>query len=639
MIRFRRAAYFLAPVLICLIVYWRAPRMWFLNDDFAWLGLPLEVHSARDLLDVLFNTRAQGTVRVLSERLFFLVFSSLFGLHALPYFLWILATWCANLMLASLIGARLTGSRAAGLFAAVLWTTNSNLAVALTWVSAYNQVLCGFLILAAFYSRLRWLESGRRIWIIAEWAAYVAGFGALEIIVMYPFVAAVHALATAPSRSRLSTTTQAEPRASASGYRLLSTLPLFVPAVLFTIAHFLLILKNAGQYYNLAIDKRIPATFLYYLDAVLGPSRLGEYFGRPWRMPGIIATVAIGIALLTFLLWRVRRSQYVALFCLGWFVLFLAPVAPLPEHLTDYYLTVPLAGLAWLGGWAIVSAWHAGGTLRGLTVILAAAYFAGSIAETNAVTHWYLERSSRLRTVVFEVADVKREHPGSAVLLLGVDNPLFQSGFQDDPFRLIGVRAYLAPGSEKTIQAREDLGGVAHYQISPAQALDLVEHGGARVLSVASAEPRDVTRAFETVLRADPLARRRDFVDVADPFYSSLLGPTWYPAEKGFRWMPKTATVKLSGPISPSQRLYVTGYAPGAVLAAGTVTLHFTAAGLDLGSVTLRRPNEPFSLNFALPPELVGRDFIEITVEVDKPYRPPGEIRDLGMVFGTFGIH
>ncbi len=117
----RRAAWFLIAPAVCLILFWRAPGTWFLNDDFAWLGMPLEVHSVRDFFHVLFIPKAQGTIRVLSERLFFLTFSSVFGLHALPYRLWVLATWFGDLTLANLIGARLTGSRAAGLMAALLW--------------------------------------------------------------------------------------------------------------------------------------------------------------------------------------------------------------------------------------------------------------------------------------------------------------------------------------------------------------------------------------------------------------------------------------------------------------------------------------------------------------------------------------
>src|SRR5580698_9960849 len=181
MTRATRALYFAAAPLVCLILFWRVFQIWFLNDDFAWIGIPLQVHHPRDLIAALFEPKAQGTIRFLSERLFFLTFSWLFGLHALPYRLWTVLTWFGNLTLASLIGARLTQSRAAGLIAAVLWTANSVIVTPLSWTSTYNEVLVAFCILMAFYARLRWLESGRAGWIAAEWIAFLAGFGALEI--------------------------------------------------------------------------------------------------------------------------------------------------------------------------------------------------------------------------------------------------------------------------------------------------------------------------------------------------------------------------------------------------------------------------------------------------------------------------
>lgn len=618
--RWERAAYLLTPVLVCLVVFWRVPITWFLNDDFAWLGLRLEINQPADLWHVLFGPKAQGTVRFLSERLFFLSFSSLFGFHVLPYRLWVLGTWFADLTLASLIGARLTGSRAAGLWAALLWTTSAAIVLPLDWASSYNEVLCAFCILAAFYARLRWLESGRRRWMITEWIFYLAGFGALEIVVMYPLIATVHAMCVA--RKRVG-----------------STLPLFVPAAAFAFLHFLLIPKSAGPYYTLQVDQRLPGTLYTYLIWALGPSRLGDFVGRG-RLAGLLFTIAIGITLLGFVLWRIRRREFIAVFCCGWFLFLLAPVLPLPDHITDYYVTVPMVGLAWLGGWAMVTAWRGSAAARLAAVILAAGYFAGSVAEINAITRWYMERSHRIRAVVLGMEEMTRAQPGVAFLLQGVDNPLFQSGFQDDPFRLFGAqRVYFVPGGEKGIQARADLGGVTRFRISPGQALDLIEHGQARVLNVSGGEPRDVTRNYETILRSDPLARRREFVDAGDPLYGSALGTSWYPAEQGFRWMPRRATVKLSGPMSGSEKLYITGYAPAAVLAGGPVTLQVSAAGKDLGTARISRPDQQFSLEFSLPPALTGREFIEIAIEVDKVLKPAGEIRELGMVFGTFGIH
>jgi hypothetical protein len=613
-----RAAYFLAPPLLCLAVFWPVLNTWLLNDDFAWMGLRLAVRTPHDLWPILFGPAAQGTIRVFSERLFFLVFSTLFGFHALPYRIWVLGTWFADLTLASLIGARLTGSRAAGLLAALLWATAAAVTTPLAWASAYNEVLVAFCILAAFYARLRWIESGGRKWIVAEWAAYLVGFGALEIIVMYPLLAALHALCVARKK-------------------LWSTAPLFIPAVAFTVVHFVFVPQNPGDYYNLVVDRQLPVTFLRYFVWAIAPGQLGGFAELIPRRRGLIIAAAVVLSLAAFLWTRLRRREFAAIFCSGWFLLLLAPVLPLPNHLTEYYVDVPALGLCWLAGWALAEAWRTGWIMRGAAVVLCALYLAGSLKEVSAYTGWFLTRSEGLHVLVLGLQDEARAHPGFAFLLQGVDNELFQSGFQDDPFRLFGLdRVYLTPGTEG-IQARADLGGLTRWTITPARALALLERGQARVLSVSPERLDDITGQYTTILRADPAASRHDFVDVGDASYAEFLGPTWFPPEQGFRWMPKTATLRLSGPNSAGQKLYVTGYAPAAVIASGPVTVRFLASGLELGSATLRR-DEQFSVEFPMPSVLVGKITVEISVEVSKVLRPAGDSRELGMVFQTFAI-
>jgi hypothetical protein len=619
MTRALRALYFAAAPLTCLILFWRVPHIWFLNDDFAWLGVPLEVNRASDLIPVLFAPKAQGTIRFLSERLFFLTFSSLFGLHVLPYRIWVLATWFADLTLAALIGTRLTGSRAAGVIAAVLWTANSIVVTPLSWTSSYNEVLVAFCILMAFYARLRWLESAERKWMVVEWIAYLTGFGALEIIVVYPVIAGLHAVCVAKKKFQ-------------------STLPLFVPAIIFGILHLFVIPKSAGPYYSLTFDSRLPSTLWQYLEWALGPSRLGDLTGH-WRRFGMRTTIAISVALVLFVLWRTYKREFAALFCVAWFLLFLAPVLPLPNHIQDYYVTVPILGLCWLAGWAVVAGFKQGWLGRIAALALLGTFLTGSTREIDAYTHWYYNRALRMRATVLGVQESARAHPGSAIILQGVDNELFQSGFQDDPFRLFGVqKIYFVPGGEKGIQARADLGGVSRFLASPRQQLNLIDQDKARVLSVATTDTHDITRAYQLLLRADPRATRIDFVDVGDRAYAEDLGPEWYPGEQTFRWMPKRATIKLSGPSSPSQRLYITGYGPAAVLASGPVTMRVTASGHEVGSAVIRKPDEQFAFDFVLPVTLTGQELMEVAIELSKVLRASSDNRELGMVFGTFAI-
>jgi len=160
--RVKSVAYWIAPSLLTLLIYWQDLTCWFQKDDFAWLGLRYLVHGWRDLLWALFAPMAQGTVRPLSERLFFMSFSAVFGVTPLPSRCFVFLTQAANLMLLSSVTSKLTGSRAAGFWAAILWTVNGALALVLSWTSASNELFWCFFLLLSFWLRLRYVETADR---------------------------------------------------------------------------------------------------------------------------------------------------------------------------------------------------------------------------------------------------------------------------------------------------------------------------------------------------------------------------------------------------------------------------------------------------------------------------------------------
>jgi hypothetical protein len=618
MTRAARAAYFAAAPAASLLLFWRVLSTWFLGDDFAWLGKPLEVHNWGDLPQALFAPEAQGTVRVLSERVFFLIFAPLFGLHALPYRIVVLATWFADLALATAIGARLTQSRAAGFFAGLLWAVSVNVTYSLDRISAYNQVLCSFFILFAFYARLRSIESNQRKWRIAEWIAYLAGFGALEIVVMYPAIAALHAIVFVRKK-------------------ILATLPLFIPAAIFAAVHYFLIPKPSSTIYAVIVDHRLPETFLRYFSLALGPIDLGNFVRHAHR-PAVVGVWLIGIALLVFSIARMRRGNFAPIFFAGWFLLLIAPVLPVPNHISSYYLTLPQLGFAWLGGWAIATALSSGAAPRAIAIFLAAAYFTGSALAVNGATRFTYNLSLPVRTLILSLQDAARAHPDSEFFLAGIEDDLFHLGVQDDPFRLLGLKqVYLIPGGEDRIHARADLGGIARWVSTPQSVLHAIENGRGRVYQFAGNSLFDITAGYRTILLADPRATRLDFVDAADPAFAAQLGPTWYKAEQGLRWMPKSATLRVSGPASASAKFYVTGYVPPAIVADGPVTLTFRAAGEKIGDGKLSSDGN-FSFEFPLPASLAGQHEIEIAIEASRVLHPASDPRDFGAAFGTFSI-
>ncbi len=346
--------------MIGLLLYWRVPRLWFQNDDFAWLSLERDLRE-NGLIHALFTPFAQGTVRVLGDRAFFLVFSRLFGLNALPYRLFELGTWIVALTLIVLVGERLTGSRAAAVSAAILWAANVNAVEAVGWASAYDQLLCAVCVLGALYSRLRGWRS------TAEWIFYLAGFGALEIIVMYPFLAVLYALCTERKQLR-------------------GALWLFAPAVAFTAAHFIWIPKQAAGPYALSFDSRLPSTIASYFGWTFEPGSAAlRSHAEQLRAPELLMGLILGLTLGWFVVRCLARRQWIAGFVCGWFLLLLAPVLLLPNHVT---LVLPDASIDWIqangsAGWAKVS-WldRRAAVLRGVkpSLGLAGMYFVGNAA-------------------------------------------------------------------------------------------------------------------------------------------------------------------------------------------------------------------------------------------------------------------
>ncbi len=615
--RAQRIAYLAVAPLLSLIVFHRSFSTWLLQDDFGWFALRDELHD-HGLLHALFHPYAQGTIRVLSERVPFLVFPAVFGLTPVPFRVLAWITWIAALVLAALIGERLTGSRAAGTIAAVLWGVNANLTRPLGWASDYNEVLCAVCILTAVYARLR----GRTV---VEWVAFLAGFFVLEVAVVYPLIVLAYELLLNGKRRDESRLTYQK------------TIFLFIPSIAFAVAHTMFVPKVGGEYQPV-LDARILRTTIEYLKLAGGPSQIYQFTGD-WQTAGKIGSAILFGALAVFVLWRACKRDFLPLFGAAWFGLLLGPMLLLPLHVIEYALTTPLAGLAWAGAWAIVTAWRSGWIARAAAGAVCGIYLTATVYEADLYTAWYKQKTVRMETVVEGVEDAHRAHPeASAFILQSIDADLFNSGFDDDPFNLIHATVYLAPGSEQAIPMRGTKFDRSRWQISPRGAFTMLQQGRARALTLTGTTMRDSTSIYLAVLRLNPEAARQDYVDAGDPSFAAQLGSGWYQAENHLRWMGKEAIVKIAGPPEAGGKLVVTGFAPAALLAAGPVELRFSAGGEKIGEDAVRNSNDRFTLEFPLPASLNGKNEIEVKIEASRTLRPPGDNRDLGMAFGTFTV-
>lgn len=611
--------YYAAPVLLALALYWPGLTSWFQMDDFSLLGLREQVYNWPSFWHAMFAPLAQGTIRTFSERVYYLAFTSLFGMHAFAFRCWAFLTFAATLPLLSAVCTRLTGSRTAGFWAAILWTLNSGVAVALSWSAVYYELLCAFVFLLNFWLLLRYVETGKLRFYILQCVFFLLGFGVLELNVVYPALAAVYALCCARQI-------------------LLKVAPLFLASGAYAVAHSLAAHLPASGPYQMHWDLSIVNTLWTYWNWALEPRRLMVLgIGTPFLRASMAAI--LGTALVAFLLCKLFRRQWVAALFPAWFVIVLSPLLPLRDHITDYYVAIPVIGLAMWGGWGLVCAWRSGWAGRIAGVALLAIYLSAAIPVTRASTAYFHDRSQRIRTLVLGVAAIGRTQPGKQVLLKGVDTEMFWTAVFHRPFRLFGIREiYVLPEDEAVIGPGPQLGD-AHLLFAERNAARFsLARDRAVVLDVRGNGVRDITAQYvasEGIQKDDAIPAR---VDVGSDAMADQLGGSWYANEGGYRWMGKRATVSLHGPQTPADKLYLTGFCPAAVVKSGPLRMDVSVDGVKLTPAILREPNIRFSLTFDLPPSLDGRKVVEVAVEVDHTLAASADGRKLGIIFGTFEI-
>ncbi|HTQ57851.1 MAG TPA: hypothetical protein VMI94_25465 [Bryobacteraceae bacterium] len=616
--RVRTALYWSVPSLVCLALYWPGLLAWFQQDDFVWLNLPNQVHNWSSLWHTVFDPTVQGTWRPLSERIFFLSFGALFGSDALPYRIWVFLTMFANLALVMSVTSRMTRSRAAGFWAAIFWAANSKLATVMSWTCEYILVACGFFLLLAMHFFLRYVETDERRYYIWTWLAFLAGFLAMETNIVFPLLAAAYALGFARKYFT-------------------RTLPFFAASAAYGILHVTLAPNQGTVPYTMHFDRALPATFLSYWRRAFEPIGMRHLSPIP-AVPGTVEMAGCTLALLLFAVYQARRRQWLPLVLFAWFAILLGPVLPLRDHITDYYLTLPAMALAILGAYALVSAWHAGAVWKVAAAALAVGFLVQQAPVGRRYAQWYRDRAAAQEALVMGVARIHELHPGKAILLDGVDDMLFWGSIQQRPFLFLRIPdVYLTPGSEAALVPHPEIDDVSKFILPAEEARRALEHKAAVVYRVGAGPLRNITSIWEPPSgAAAALSPLR--LDVGDPLVADRLGPTWFDIESGFRWMPRAADLRMPGPRSAGQKLYVTAICPKAQLAKGPLAMTLTVDGVRLPPVQFTRGDVESTFAFGLPAGTVGKSEIDVGVEVSRTVRVGADTRDLGLAFGKFEI-
>ena len=183
-------------------------------------------------------------------------------------------------------------------------------------------------------------------------------------------------------------------------------------------------------------------TFGTYLKWMAAPEPWLTVAGhRSWM--ALLATVILTTAVGFFVLRGWRRGDRKPAFFFLWFLIPLAPILPLREHVTDYYLTIPALGIAAILALGFKdfseSVW--------LPATVAAIFLFMHAPATRFATHWYYERSIEVRSLVRGVIRAREIHPDQAILLTGVSPILvLLTSLAHSPFYVVGIEnVYLSP--------------------------------------------------------------------------------------------------------------------------------------------------------------------------------------------------
>ncbi len=601
------ALVFVLPVLFLFAVYWAGLRNWFEQDDFAWLGLHAQVDSFRTFLAAMFTPMAQGTIRPWSERGFFLLFYSLFQSNALPYHIAVFVNQAANLVLLALIMRKLTGSRLVAVSAPIFWTANFALLTPLCWVSDYNQIQCAFFLLLAF---LLYLHD--RYWL--QFAVFVFGFGSLELNIVYPAIVLAYVITCQFSRRSV-----------------LRTLPLFAVSAAYYALHTWAAPRQTAGIYALHFDGAIPATLWTYWQWAVAP------VNAHLRTFPILLFSAL---LIGFVFYQATRKNRLPLFFLLWFLITLSPTLPLRDHISDYYLAIPVLGLGAILGLAAGTPFL---PVRFVAFVAVAFYLFLHVPLDRQGTHWYLGHTRAVRNLVWGVRHARELHPGKTILLTDVSDDLYQDAIAHSVFRTLDIPdVYLAPGMTSQVDRLDAANPDRYSYILPAgPTIRALQKENLIVYSAQGEHIRNVTSLYERTAGArfgweesKNLPRR---LDAGSPLMAYLLGSTWYSPVGTFRWMPSRASFRIGGPQTVGSKLTLAGYCPPEQTESGPLTLSVLVDGKMISESIIVKPETSFSRTFSLPDDLVGRESLEVTLAVNRTLnRNQGS--PLGLAFGVFEI-
>ena len=482
-----RAASILAwfvPPLLCLAVYHKGLLAWFQADDFLWLGQRWQLQNGASVWRILFKPTIHGTWRPLSERGYFLALSLWFPDNPLPYRMVVFATHFFSLVLLAALVRRLTGSKTTGVLAAVFWALNPNLAGVMVWSSAYMQVLCGLCLLGAFYLLVLWVQEGNPRYYWLQWGVFLTGFLVMETNLVYPALAFTYALVYDRRRVR-------------------SILPMFVVSAAYVALHMLFVPKEAHGVYSVHLDLSVFSTLARYWEMAITPHAAPVFLTSRSSVAHAAYLTVFTAALLVPALAAWRRKEWMPIVLWSWFLFPLAPVLPLRDHVTDYYLTLPSIGIGMLAAWAVACAWRKGAATGWAASALALVFLTVSTLDATRRAAWWHSRSEECRQIITSVQTIRRAYPDKLIFLHGLTDQQFWRVFTDGGFAAFGLHnVYPTPEVRNNVMEHPEMFDVRTFFLPPEQVEAAVRNRQAVVFDFQTGVCRNITGLYSAILES-----------------------------------------------------------------------------------------------------------------------------------------
>ena len=605
------------PIIVFVLCAWPAVQSYFSADDFVMMQVRQRHLEGEPLTQLAFAANEAGSWRPALTLLFY-ISETLAPGNPWPLHLFYALIQIASMLVLFQIVLRLTGSDIAAALALLFWSVNMCVPETIAWSTGSMQVLLAFCVTHAFYYFIRYAEERRRVFLFVSWAVFLAGFLVLESNLAFPVIAA--GWAAVYCRRALK-----------------AAVPMLAVSAAFAGAHQLLVPKHAAGPYAMYFDPvSIQSVTWHYTRWFFHPENVDAFARTPHSFNSAWSVAALS-ALIAFTVCAAFRRDFRPAFFAVIFLALIAPLTPLREHLSTYYLVPPGIGLAILGAWAASEGLRARWPARIVTLMLLAGWLAIMPLGTYRTSKWWHDYARQMRDFVTAIKSAAHVASDRMTVVSGLSDAVFWGCIHYGCAEAAGVTNWrISPEWTPSEPAAPGLPFDGDRILDDDGLAWRLRLGKAALFSIRGAKVEDRTATARERVLADRF-RPPTVVNAGDPAHKDFLSGQWYGVENGFRWMSRYGIVLLPGPAG-RKTVVLNGYCAAVPGFPEHLEIGMRVNGVSLPSQRLDRCKGGFQLNVPLPPSVPNLARVRLDLALSQTFRAPGDDRVFGLIFGTFAI-